>query len=448
LSRWVTPSSKIEALVDLDSIVTRGKLIAVIENNSTDYFLYKGEPKGFQFEMLQELGNYLGLQVEILVNNDPSKNSMLLKNNECDIIANSLNSLRSNEGEIICSLPLLETELVLVQRKASDLLINADKVIRDFSELEGKSVYVPLQSDNAQMIGQLTNDMALKINVYEMPQYSQEKLIGLVALGEIDYTICNTLLAKSLRTIYPELDFETVVKKAEPIVWNFRRSSPALAQKINQWINEISGSTHLSILTEKYFNNREHWFPAEKSGNRIAEKISAYDEIIKKYSGYINWDWRLLASLIYQESRFKPGVKSKQGAWGLMQMMPATQSHFGIDTTASPEKQIFAGVRYIKYLDYAFADRIPDSEERIKFILASYNIGPGHIYDAQKIAVKTGKNPQKWFNNVDTCLLRKSQRRHYSDPDIQFGYCKGTETFLFVQEILTRFQHYKNVVSK
>lgn len=450
--RWVNMSSDPIKVVDLDSIMARGKLVVVTTNNSTDYFLYKGEPKGFQFEVLQELGNYLGIQVEILVNNDPSKNISLLKKNQCDIVASSVGYTRQNEDDVVSSVPLLETELVLVQRKESDLLVNAenvqDKVIRNLTELEGKSVYVPLQSSDAQMIGQLTNDMAVNVKVYEMPQYSQENLIGLVASGDIDYTICNTILARSLRNIHPELDFETVVKKAEPIVWNFRETSPALAQKINQWLSELSGSTHLAMLTEKYYNNKSRWFPAYEPFSGSVNMISAYDDIIKKYSGYINWDWRLLASLIYQESRFKPNVKSRRGAWGLMQMMPTTQLHFGIDSTASPEKQILAGVKYIKYLDNAFAVRIPDAEERVKFILASYNIGPGHIFDAQKIAVKTGKNPQKWFNNVDTCLLSKSERKHYTDPDIQFGYCRGTETFMFVQEILTRFQHYKNVVKE
>jgi membrane-bound lytic murein transglycosylase F len=131
-----------------------------------------------------------------------------------------------------------------------------------------------------------------------------------------------------------------------------------------------------------------------------------------------------------------------------MQMMPSTQEYFGIDSTASPEQQIRAGVKYIKFLDKSFEKRIPDALERINFILASYNIGPGHIFDAQKLAQKLGKNPLKWFNNVDTCLLSKSNPDNYNDPSVQFGYCKGNETFSFVNEVITRFNHYKNVLKK
>jgi membrane-bound lytic murein transglycosylase F len=452
-SKWVISSDKVNPVCDFDSIISRGKLIVATSNSSTDYFLYKGEPKGFQFELLQELGNYLGLKVEILVNNDPSQNEKLLKTGECDLIASSWNYHRSSNENVSYSVPLFETQLVLVQRKTDELMLKGGKshnqLIRNPLKLEGKSVYVPVQSVEALLVKQINTINVNKVKIYEMPQYSQKKLVGLVAAGDIDYTICNNILAGSLKSLYPELDFETIIKKSEPIVWNFRNTSPVLIKKINQWIKEISGSTRFAVLTNKYFNCRDQWFPAENRFNPASSgNISAYDGLIKKYSQYINWDWRLLASLIYQESRFMPNVRSRRGAWGLMQMMPSTRIYFGIDSTASPELQIMAGVKYIKFLDNAFSDKIVDSQERIHFILASYNVGPGHIFDAQRIALKIGKNPKKWFNNVDSCLIGKSDVKHYSDPDIQFGYCKGTETNNFVMEVINRYRHYQNVLNK
>jgi membrane-bound lytic murein transglycosylase F len=198
----------------------------------------------------------------------------------------------------------------------------------------------------------------------------------------------------------------------------------------------------------KYFNQQNKWSITLNRYQAIQDdRISVYDKLLKKYSAIINWDWRLLASLIYQESRFNPSVKSCRGAYGLMQMMPTTREYFGIDTSASPEQQIRAGVQYIKFLDREFADKITDPKERINFILASYNIGPGHVLDAQNLAIKFGKNPNKWFKNVDTCLLSKSNPKQYNDPMVQYGYCSGIETFNFVREVLDRYQHYKNVVS-
>jgi membrane-bound lytic murein transglycosylase F len=174
------------------------------------------------------------------------------------------------------------------------------------------------------------------------------------------------------------------------------------------------------------------------------DQISVYDSLIKVYSKEIDWDWRLFASLIYQESRFNNTARSPAGAYGLMQMMPSTQKYFGIDITASPELQIAAGAKYIKFLNIMFKNNITNREERIKFILASYNIGSGHIYDAQRLAVKQHRNPCKWFNNVEKSLLSKSLPENYKDSiNVRNGYCSGIETVNFVPEIMNRYKMFK-----
>jgi membrane-bound lytic murein transglycosylase F len=173
------------------------------------------------------------------------------------------------------------------------------------------------------------------------------------------------------------------------------------------------------------------------------DQISIYDSLIKVYSKEIDWDWRLFASLIYQESRFNTKAKSPVGAYGLMQMMPLTQKFFGIESV-SPELQIAAGAKYIKFLNIMFKNSITNCDERIKFILASYNIGAGHIYDAQRLAVKQHRNPYKWFNNVEKSLLSKSLPENYNDSiNVRNGYCSGIETVNFVPEIMNRYKMFK-----
>lgn len=171
--------------------------------------------------------------------------------------------------------------------------------------------------------------------------------------------------------------------------------------------------------------------------------ISKYDSLIQKYSDKIGWDWRLLASMMYQESRFNPDARSPQGAFGVMQMMPVTGAKYGIDTTATVEQQIAAGVRYLAYLNKLFSDRVSDEQERIKFILASYNVGPGHIFDAVRLADRMGKQPMVWDNNVDSCLLDKSLPEYYTLPEARNGYCRGKEAFTYVRDVIQRFEGYK-----
>jgi len=175
-------------------------------------------------------------------------------------------------------------------------------------------------------------------------------------------------------------------------------------------------------------------------------KVSQWDDLIKKYSATIHWDWRLMASLICQESRFKPDVISRVGAYGLMQVMPETGKNFGIDITSSPENNIKAGAKFINWLYNIFDPMIPDDNERTKFILASYNAGPGHVLDAMKLAEKNGMDPHKWDGNVAVWILKKSEPQYYNDIVVKYGYFKGKESVAFVSEILERFEHYKNII--
>ncbi|HOU31042.1 MAG TPA: transglycosylase SLT domain-containing protein, partial [Bacteroidales bacterium] len=165
-----------------------------------------------------------------------------------------------------------------------------------------------------------------------------------------------------------------------------------------------------------------------------------------RYSETINWDWRLLASLIYQESRFKSNAVSWAGAHGLMQVMPETGQRFGVDVTSSPENNLRGGVLYLQHIQKYFEDKIPDEGERIKFVLAAYNAGIGNVLDAMRLAEKYGRNPLLWDDNVAYFLLKKSDPEYYNDPVVKHGYCRGSEPVNFVAEILARYSEYRNFI--
>ena len=129
-----------------------------------------------------------------------------------------------------------------------------------------------------------------------------------------------------------------------------------------------------------------------------------------------------------------------------MQIMPVTGKHFGIDITASPENNMHAGIMYINWLHSIFDPKIPDPDERLHFVLAAYNAGPGHVLDAMKLAEKNGMDPLKWHGNVAVWLLKKSEPQYYNDEVVKSGYFRGTESVAFVTEVLDRYGHYKNII--
>lgn len=171
-------------------------------------------------------------------------------------------------------------------------------------------------------------------------------------------------------------------------------------------------------------------------------KISRYDEMIKAGAQKLGWDWRLLAAVIYRESKFISNDESWAGARGLMQLMPETARRFGAVNPDDPRQSIKAGVNYFRYLDTFWAKKVSDPEQRLKFVLASYNAGLSHIMDARKLAKKYGKDPAVW-DDVEFYLLKKSDRKFYRDPVVTAGYCKCEEPVNYVKNVLQTFDEYK-----
>jgi membrane-bound lytic murein transglycosylase F len=247
---------------------------------------------------------------------------------------------------------------------------------------------------------------------------------------------------------FPNLDIRTPLSRKLDMAWAVRKGSTTLLQGVNTWMADFTRTRKYRELEARYFDNNRSADIVESDFYAInTGKISPYDNYIRKYSEKLGWDWRLLASLIYQESRFRNDVTSHRGASGIMQLMPSTAQRFGLDTASAPGEQIRAGTEFIRLLLKQFND-VEDPAERIKFVLAAYNIGPGHIIDARNLARKNGADPDKWEDNVARFLLSKADPQYYKDPVVKFGFCKGKETYRYVTEVLERYEHYRNIVNK
>lgn len=169
------------------------------------------------------------------------------------------------------------------------------------------------------------------------------------------------------------------------------------------------------------------------NGNRV----TPFDHLFKQYAANYGWDWKLLASQAYVESKFDSTAVSWAGARGLMQIMPKTAKGYG-QTAKSVMKNdvaIETALKLLKDLDKQLAAKVLDENERKKFVIAAYNSGIAHVYDAINLAKKYGLNPQKWDNNVAKAILWKSNPRYYKDPVVKYGYSRGRETFDYVNRV-------------
>jgi membrane-bound lytic murein transglycosylase F len=441
-----------EKVTNLELIRNDGVLKVVTEYNSISYFIYRGKPMGFQYEMLKDLAGEMELELEVSVSNDLERNFLDLEEGKVDLIAMSLTITFERKEKVAFTVPLLQTRQVLTQRKPRQWeKMNSKQIenglIRNQLDLAGKKVYVQAGSVYADRLRSLSSEIGGGIEINEV-QLESEQLVQRVALGEIDYAICDENVGLVNATYFPQLDVKTAISFPQHVAWAVHLDSDSLRAEIDQWLVNYKKTRSYAILYNKYFKNRHSYRSIHSEHYTLGSgKISNFDEIIKRESERIGWDWRLLASLIYQESRFNPQAESWAGAFGLMQLMPGTANNYGITKSSPPADQIRAGTTFIKWLDNRFVDEITDPEERIKFILASYNIGYGHIQDARRLAERYEEDPNIWFGCVEEWLLKKSDPVYYSDQVVKHGYARGIETYNFVKEIIGRYEHYKNIVN-
>jgi membrane-bound lytic murein transglycosylase F len=435
----------------LKKILTEGVLTATTDYNSTNYFIYRGEPMGYQFELLKSFAHFLGVKLELIINNDLESSFNCIHNNGCDVIGLGLAITKDRNNVVDFTLPINQTRQMLIQRKPEGWrkmptaeAIEA-RLIRNPLNLAGKTIHIQKNSIFKDRLINLSEEIGADIHIVEL-DVTVEELIRMVASHEIEYTVSEEYIALVNIKYYPDIDIGTAISFPQNIAWAVKKEAYGLLDTINYWLRNFKNTRESAFLYNKYFKNTGRVNPAKRTTFAVTEgKISPYDDLIKKYSDTIGWDWRLLASLIYQESRFYPDTVAWSGAFGLMQMMPGTARDYGLDSLSSPEEQIRAGVEFIAALEKQLTDKTENVEERTKFVLAAYNAGIAHIYDARRLAEKYQKDPFKWNDNVDFFILNKSKPEYYNDSVVRYGYCRGEETYAFVNQIYERFQHYKNI---
>lgn len=225
--------------------------------------------------------------------------------------------------------------------------------------------------------------------------------------------------------------------------WAVAAGHPQLAEALDRW---YATGVRVQVTRDEARRRKERRQVRRKVRAPYISKeqgiISTYDNHFRLASRATGWDWRLIAAQCYQESGFDPQARSWAGACGLMQIMPATAAHLGLakDRMFDPVDNIAAAARYIRELRGMFG-QVRDREEQIKFVLAAYNAGPGHVQDAMALARKYGRNPHRW-SDVGYYVLHLSEARYYRDPVVKHGYMIGEETYGYVNSVWERWRAY------
>jgi membrane-bound lytic murein transglycosylase F len=435
LNGWFNQSSKEEFILDMDGILSRGTLRVAVDNNSSSFYIYRGRRMGFEYELLLDLGKQLGVQVEFVVASDIDEAFSKLEEGRVDLIAMNVQQNSERQSFVTFTEAIGSMSTVLVGREK---LTSWDTLGMDTVVVRKGAVY-------KSQLEQIKDSLDLDFTILEVQDH-EEILLDRVYEKELRWTVAEKNVAQTNATYYDELQLGLEVSKEEPVTWALRSTSTNLLQAVNSWLVEKK-KVFIPRTYARYFLNSKN--QVERATNTYSSlggnRISVYDEIIKKNAQTLGWDWRLLAALVYKESRFDTTAISYAGAQGLLQLMPVTVERFGVTNPNDPIESLQGGVKYLQYLDKFWMEKVPETNERIKFILASYNIGQGHVEDAWRLTLKYRKNTQSW-QEVSNFLNLKSDPKYYRDAVVKSGYAKGHIAVKYVRDVLALFQSYKDLV--
>ena len=425
-------------LPDLPELKEQGEITAVTLYSSTSYFQYKMQPMGYEYDLISDFARSQGLKLNIKVAENANRLVEMLESGEADVVAYPIQyNNKLKQSVIYCGLVDLSSQ-VLVQRANK-----GDTILTDVTQLIGKDIYVKSNTKYAERLKNLDVELGggIHINDIERDTITTEDLIEMVSKGQIPYTISDDKIARLNKTYFWNINVDLKVSFLQRSSWIVRKSSPKLAEAINVWASDNTGKHIYKAIIKRYFELGKQPFQAELSEVKNGH-ISPYDPLFKKHAKNIGWDWQLLASISFQESRFNPQVVSWAGAEGLMGIMPNTAKALGVTPheLKDPDMGIRTGVDCLRRFRQGFSS-ITDPKEKIKFTLAAYNAGIGHIYDARNLAKKYGKNPDAW-EDVSEFIRLKSDPEYYNDPVCKHGYLRGSETFNYVNEVLERYKYY------
>ena len=258
-----------------------------------------------------------------------------------------------------------------------------------------------------------------------------------VARGHAPVAIVNRDTARLAVSGRSDLRIGPVVVPQVPLVWVLNPSAPQLHRRVNEFLQSATASGLVGQLVINQFETYQVSPPIEMLPIPDGA-LTPYDELLQWVGKTYEIDWRLLASLMYEESRFDPGAVGPGGSAGLFQFMPFTWKELGVEDPHHPQEAAEAAGRYLRQLMDEFHD-LP-LRDQVAMAIASYNVGPRHIFDARKLAVEMGLDPDRWAGSVETAMVI------LDDPEVARGFSSGVcncrRAVDYTRRILRRYGAY------
>lgn len=388
---------------DLDAIRKRGVLRLLTWNDPVSYFAWRGQLFGFDYELAKLLAARLRVRLEVVVPPQRSQLVPWLLEGRGDLIAAAMHPAKELTPSVTFSSPYLFSNRVQVGAGPAVTLSGGPGIDAEL--------------DDADLVEQ-------------------------VRAGTLSATVVDQLLLDAMAPLPQSVPRKTLATE-EPIVFVTRPSSKKLSKAVDAFVEATYRGLEYNLLKQRYFEAKHPMASARAEAPGPRGQLSPFDAKFREHASKQGLDWRLLAAQSFEESRFDPMAKSWVGALGLFQLMPGTAAELGVKRREDPDESIRAGAEYLARLASRLDSRL-ELQQRLRFALAAYNVGLGHVLDAQRLAAERGLDPTKWFGHVEKAMLLLEQPAHYRRA--RNGYCRGSEPVKYVSSIQARYDGYVHLV--
>ena len=433
---WAKLTIAISALVLLSSYAPVPGLIAQIKTlgelrvatRTGPLAFYRGPnglPEGPEYELAQRFADELGVKLKITPMRSYADIYAALSSGQAHIAAAGLKvPMQSVPG----------VEFGPAYQHVREHLIYRRGAIRpgSLAEIGNSDLEIAAGSSQAKTLEEARNSNPELVWVENASTNSQALLDG-VADGAIDYTIADSTEFALAHDVHPDLRIAFDFPGSRPLAWAASDRDPGFARDMSEYFARITAGGELAAIVNRYYGRSED---AEFAGGpgfmrHLQSRLPLYKEWFVEAAEQSSQDWRLLAAIGYQESKWNPRASSSAGARGLMQLTVETASEAKVTDLSDARQSIFGGARYFRQVYEKIPAHVPEPD-RTWFALAAYNIGYGHVEDARVLAQKAGRDPDSW-QEVRDFLPLLEQERWYTQTEN--GYARGWEPVRYVDNV-------------
>jgi membrane-bound lytic murein transglycosylase F len=415
---------------DLPEIREGECLIVGIPRDGVALDRHLGRYDGLAYELAKKLGRSLDVEICVEPLRNPSRGLRELNHGEIDLIAVADPGPRPVLVDVHWTAPVELDHPRLVGRGAAD--------IRRVEDLEGRQIAVRRHSALERVAFRWRERLDGRLRIERVPPtVSPYELVLSAARDERSLVLLGGRRAVLEAALFGAVSVSPPLSGALPIRWAVRPTSPQLLSEVNDFLNQVASDGTLARLEQRYLEN-----PLRLKGRRRpvfrtdGPRISPFDALFQEAADRHGFDWRLLAAIAFAESGYDPWEKSPVGAIGLLQLMPAVADEYGVEDPWDPRQNVEAGAALLRWLYTMFDD--VESEDRMAFALAAYNMGRGHVEDARALAAMRGLDPYRWEGNVATVLP------DLEDPAVAsklpHGQAQGRTTLRYVRHVIDLYE--------